>query len=612
MKILTAANRSRSYRAFTLVELIVTIAIIGILATIGAVSYNSVVGASQDTARLAAAVQAAKVVQADSATQRVAANRETFVMSAAFSADLPQGWSPSQMVWSAVTGGVRNAVSNSQGCVITLAPDVGGWNEVNCPGVVGDGGIGDGTGGGTGGGTGDGTGGGTNNPGASFSFSYPSTVLSSAVTAQKLTPTVVNASGATSFAITAGELPPGVGFATDTGVFTGLTGWKLAALDVGVNYSHSCAVTSTGSVKCWGQNTSGKLGNGTGSNSASPVDVVGVSSAVSVSAGGDHTCVVLSDKTIQCWGENGSGELGNNSTSDSSSPVNVYGITNALSVDTSSYQSSCALLADGSVKCWGQNTYGKLGNNSTVNSSVPVNVYGITNAVGLSVGHVSSCALLAGGSVKCWGSNPVGQLGDGSTTGSPIPVSVTGITNAVDVSTSTGGNFSCAVISGGTVKCWGENAYGTLGNSATASANSSVPVNVLNITNAVSVTAGTNHACALLNDGFVQCWGLNTDNEIGDGSTTRRNVPTFVSGITNAKHIKAGVSTTCALLTDTSLKCWGRNVIIGFLGDGTANVRSTPVYVLGFTPEVGFPASVTVTGTDANSSTSVNVNLSKS
>jgi hypothetical protein len=145
-----------------------------------------------------------------------------------------------------------------------------------------------------------------------------------------------------------------------------------------------------------------------------------------ISAGGSHTCALAASGTIKCWGNNTSGQLGDGTTTNSSTPVTVSGITNATSI-SAGYHHTCALLAGGTIKCWGYNFYGQLGDGTTTNSSTPVAVTGITNGTAISAGALHTCALLAGGTLKCWGYNSSGQLGDGTTTNSSTPATVLGL-----------------------------------------------------------------------------------------------------------------------------------------------------------------------------------------
>ena len=201
---------------------------------------------------------------------------------------------------------------------------------------------------------------------------------------------------------------------------------------------HACARLVSGTVECWGRNDHGELGNGTKTSSPTAVAVSGITNAIGVSAIGepdadDHTCALLAGGTIECWGYNDDGELGNGTTTDSTTPVQVSSITNATQVSAGGFQ-TCALLSGGTVECWGYNYYGELGNGTKTDSSAPVQVSGITNAIQVSAGGFHTCAVLSDHTVECWGSNAVGELGDGTKTNRSTPVKASGITTAVAVS----------------------------------------------------------------------------------------------------------------------------------------------------------------------------------
>jgi hypothetical protein len=230
-----------------------------------------------------------------------------------------------------------------------------------------------------------------------------------------------------------------------------------------------CAVTGSGGVQCWGRNW-GVLGNGSSAASSStPVSITGfASNATAVSLGGDaydspqqaFACVVNTAGGVQCWGGNTYGQLGNNSNKSSLAPVQVTGLTSGVTALSAGADSACALTSGGGVECWGYNNTGELGNSTTSNSSVPVQVTGLTSgATAVSVGGHTACAIVSGG-VKCWGNNSSGQLGTNGTMGSSAPVQVTTLTSGV-TAVSVGSNFACAV-SGGGVWCWGNSNTGTV------------------------------------------------------------------------------------------------------------------------------------------------------
>ena len=197
-----------------------------------------------------------------------------------------------------------------------------------------------------------------------------------------------------------------------------------------VGGSLSCALRAGGAVKCWGRNEYGQLGDGTTSEgSVVPVGVSGLGSGVqAVSSGYNHACALLAGGAIKCWGHNQQGQLGDGTTTSRSVPVGVSGLGSGVLTVSSGGHQSCALLAGGAVKCWGDNQYGQLGDGTTTSQSVPVGVSGLGSGVqAVSVGNNHSCALLAGGAVKCWGYNQYGELGDGTTVSRAVPVGVSGI-----------------------------------------------------------------------------------------------------------------------------------------------------------------------------------------
>ena len=231
------------------------------------------------------------------------------------------------------------------------------------------------------------------------------------------------------------------------------------AMDVSVGGSHACVLMADGTAKCWGDNEFGQLGDGTTVDRSAPVAVSGLTGVTAVSAANLSTCALLGIGTVRCWGRNGDGELGNGTTIDSPVPVAVSGLTGATAISD-----ECAIVAGGAVKCWGYG-YG----------STPVSVPGLTGATAISSqsgGH--TCVLVNGGAAKCWGWNSDGELGDRTTNDSTTPVSVVGLTGAVKISVGTailssptglavGGSYSCALLSSGSVKCWGNNFFGNIG-----------------------------------------------------------------------------------------------------------------------------------------------------
>jgi alpha-tubulin suppressor-like RCC1 family protein len=357
----------------------------------------------------------------------------------------------------------------------------------------------------------------------------------------------------------------------------GLFGSGGTAAAIAAGWEHTCAVLPGGTVKCWGVNTHGQLGDGTETNRKTPVTVTGLTGVTAVDASFWHTCAVAGG-AVSCWGMNNLGQLGDGTTTSSSAPVSVAGITGATAVAAGG-GFTCALEAGGSVKCWGSNVYGQLGDGGVAgsSSSAPVSVAGITGATAVAAGGGFTCALEAGGSVKCWGSNVYGQLGDGTTTDAFTPVTVAGLTGVTAITA--GENHTCASEAGGSVKCWGWNIGGQLGDGSTT--NRKTPVTVVGLTGGAGIAAGELHSCASVAGGSLKCWGNNTFGQLGDGTGTDSLTPVTVTTLTGVTAVAAGgPGHTCALASGGTVACWGRNDG-GQLGDGTTADSWTPGTVIG-------------------------------
>lgn len=363
---------------------------------------------------------------------------------------------------------------------------------------------------------------------------------------------------------------------------------------------HACALQTDGTIRCWGDNSSGQLGDDTTATRLAPVTVAGINSAVEVSAGGAHTCALLSDGTVRCWGLNSSGQLGDATTSSAAAPVAVSGIANAAAISAGSSH-TCALLGSGAVLCWGRNRSGQLGDGTTSDSSSPVQVSGISTAASITAGGSHTCARLVDGTVRCWGSSSFDQLGNtGISTGqrSATPVEVTNLSSVASLEAGT--NHTCATLASGEARCWGDNSRGQLGAAWTlisvfpvvAFTTSRVPVAVTNVTSATSITAGGSHSCALLSDNTLRCWGENESGQLGNGSFvgltppgpgtagTATVVPVSPLGLSAVTGVSAGLFHTCARLSGGVVSCWGANTS-GQLGDSTGLSSAIPVNVSG-------------------------------
>ncbi len=277
----------------------------------------------------------------------------------------------------------------------------------------------------------------------------------------------------------------------------------------------ACAVHDTGEVSCWGLNFAGQLGNGSLQNSSVPKKVTGLTDAVSVAVGSQHACAVLSDGKVLCWGEAGFGQSGDGTRGDGqtnrSTPVQVIGVSNAVSVDVG-LSFSCAALADGTVSCWGRGGNGQLGKDTGSDFSLSaVKVTGVTNAVTVTASLSYACAGLSDGTVKCWGRNTSGQLGDGTSTGENgkpyrfTPVKAAGLTKVKSVSA--GETHTCATREDDTVWCWGSNTKLQVGDSLRTLFPTPVPVLGLCQRNAVTKAGPKSGYWMLETDGDLYGFG---------------------------------------------------------------------------------------------------------
>ena len=331
---------------------------------------------------------------------------------------------------------------------------------------------------------------------------------------------------------------------TQTGA---LAGKSVVAISAGGH--HNLALCSDGMLTGWGSNDYGQLGIGTTVNSNTPVAVIqtGVLTGkmiVAISGGGWHSLALCSDGTLAAWGWNAYGQLGNGTTTNSNTPVavNLTGMPAGKSIVAISadHSHSLALCSDGTVFAWGNNDFGQLGDGTLTSRNVPVEVdrSGILagkKIIEVSCGSLHSLVLCSDGTLAAWGYNYYGQLGDGTTANSGVPVRInqTGVLGGKSVARISGGGISSfAICADGALASWGNNTYGQLGIGSFK--NSNVPVNVntsgvLAGKTVVAVSGGSDHSLALCSDGTLAAWGYNGYGQLGDGTNTHRNVPVAVN-----------------------------------------------------------------------------------
>ena len=344
---------------------------------------------------------------------------------------------------------------------------------------------------------------------------------------------------------------------------------------------HACALMESGGVKCWGYNNVGELGNGTTTNSPVPVDVSGLTSAaIAIDVGDYHTCVVLDTGGIMCWGWNPDGQLGDGTDDDRHTAVGVTGLSAGAAAIGCGGNHSCAVLGSGALKCWGLNTFGQLGNGGSGESHVPVDVSGLSSGVtAVCMDEHHTCALLDGGVVKCWGWNHVGQLGDATTDTRYTPVDVAGLAFPA-VAVSCGLHHNCAVMDTGAIQCWGWNSQGQLGDGTRTNMTVAVGVSGLDSAAAAASCSHSQHTCAILSGGIAKCWGFNNLGQLGDSTTSTRLTPVDVVSMPSAAAAMAtGYNHSCALLDTTGVACWGQNHV-GQLGAGHTSDSRVPLNVV--------------------------------
>lgn len=367
----------------------------------------------------------------------------------------------------------------------------------------------------------------------------------------------------------------------------------ILASDVATGENHACAVTKDSTVLCWGENEYGQLGDGTLINSTTPVAVTGLTNVTRVAVGSLHSCALKSDKSVACWGSNSYGNLGNGAdlgddiNDDSTVPLTVTGLTDAIGISAGDIH-TCAIKEDATVVCWGFGGYGRLGNGGSTSTSVPLAVVGLSDVVQVSAGRLSTCAVKSDGSAMCWGNNGYGLLGDGTSDNSLVPVTVLDLDNAVSVATK--GDHACALKDDNSIACWGHNGYGQLGE-GTDITQSATPIAMANIDNAINISSGYRHSCATLADGTVKCWGANTYGQLGSSDFVSFSAqPLDVVNLTGVSSVSNGKYFNCALLENERISCWGDNNS-GQYGDGTITDDSLPSAVSGVEAAVSIAAN---------------------
>ena len=331
--------------------------------------------------------------------------------------------------------------------------------------------------------------------------------------------------------------------------------------------AHTCAIFELGTVKCWGWNFSGQLGNGTNTRTntpGAPINLGTNRTATAITAGYRHTCAILDDNTVKCWGGNPNGQLGNSTNTDTNTPgapINLGTNRTATAISAGSSH-TCAILDNGAITCWGFNFNGRLGNSTNTDTDTPgapINLGTNRTAKTISAGTSHTCAILDDNTVKCWGYNRFGQLGnstntDTNTPGAPINLG----TNRTAKTISAGSHLTCAILDDSTVKCWGDNSTGQLGNGTNTNTNTpGAPINLGTNRTATAISNRSSHTCALLDNGQFTCWGLNNEGQLGNGNRIDSTVPYQFPTLTDVTPVQTPFAYPYVLKFRTSDSIYG-------------------------------------------------------
>jgi alpha-tubulin suppressor-like RCC1 family protein len=349
---------------------------------------------------------------------------------------------------------------------------------------------------------------------------------------------------------------------------------------------HSIALANDGTVWTWGGNNSGQIGNGMALTLSvlTPFQVPGLSNVTAVAAGSSHNLVLRNDGSVWSWGSNGSGELGRGATSPpDATPAAIPGLSGITAIAAGA-SFSMALKADGTVWTWGTNQYGQIGSGAaSLFVATPYQVDNLNNVTEIVPGGVHCLALRNDGSVWAWGDDTHGQVGNGPTSTSPVtrPVQVVNLTGALAIAA--GSMHSLALKSDGTVWSWGDNAdVGALGNGA-KSGIVNAPTQILGLSDIAAIAGGATFGIALGNDGSTWIWGSNGNGELGIGGGPVEELPEEVINLTGVTAVAAGDQHSVALRSDGTVWSWGSNAFGQFGNGATTNVASstpTPASVL--------------------------------
>lgn len=352
-----------------------------------------------------------------------------------------------------------------------------------------------------------------------------------------------------------------------------------SAVDISAGDFHTCALDDAGAAYCWGSNAFGQLGTDVGDHATVPVRVSGGPFA-SISAGHAHTCAITYAGEAWCWGRGASGQLGTDSNNDADAPRRVSG-GHRFSVISAGHEHTCAVATDGVGYCWGSNEQGQIGTTSSGPVDRPVAIRSVTAFQHISAGHSHSCGVAAGPEAVgfCWGGNARAQLGLGTFQPKRQPARVTGHRHPF-ASITAGFQTNCAINAAGQAFCWGDNLQGQLG-LGTTGGEAGNPQRVVSNILFSSIDPGEEHmGCGVSTEGTLRCWGrqpvgLDRGRPVYEVDPT----PRVILPVTRYVQVAVGLRHACARTIDGEVQCWGVGTS-GQLGNGTRGFSGEPEPVL--------------------------------
>lgn len=355
--------------------------------------------------------------------------------------------------------------------------------------------------------------------------------------------------------------------------------------------SHCCARLDDGSVWCWGPNGHAQVGlEPSGKLDVRPPTPITVSAAGRIDAGRAHTCALTTLGGVRCWGQNDLGQLGQTRMPWIAFAGVVTSLEGPVVGLATSMDTTCAVTGSGKVSCWGIIFPGAgydYFQDPLEASHLPIGVDGFDSVqppTRLAVGGLAACAAVEDGhAIRCWGSDHDCQIGDGEGDGgTPYPIQIWSDSALEVLSLSAGDTHFCAALGtpeeGGQVRCWGGNGDAQSGQADTKGC-VQVPTPVAGLDHIVEVSAGINHNCALDRDGAVYCWGSNLSGNLGHLEAQTTHLPSKVSGLLSVTHVDAGLTAVCALEEVGFVRCWGSDAS-GNLGSGHRGDLQVPTPTL--------------------------------